>query len=338
AGRDGGGLRASGTSTRVVTIVSSTIAHNAATSFGGGIVRVSSGNPIFLRNSLVANNTATGGVASDLSGTVTSQGYNLVETTSNFVTGDQTGNIYGVDPNIGALEDNGGVTFTHALLSGSPAIDKGNSGGVTTDQRAFARPFDIASVPNAADGADIGAYEVDRTPPALESASSELTHGDAGAFGVPLLLADSALGIEPRRGVVNNNGRNYTIVLRFNRPITGGTASMTGNGTVGAVTIIGREMIVSLLTIADAQVVTLTAHNVTTQDGGILGSASIQIGFLIGDVNGNGSVNVGDALLAKNRSGQATDPGNFRTDVNRDGIINGGDTLIVRGSSGNFLP
>jgi hypothetical protein len=53
---------------------------------------------------------------------------------------------------------NGGTTFNHALLFTSPAIDKGNAFG--TDQRASARPVDDATIINAGNGADIGAFEV----------------------------------------------------------------------------------------------------------------------------------------------------------------------------------
>ncbi|HMH02708.1 MAG TPA: VCBS repeat-containing protein [Candidatus Udaeobacter sp.] len=65
------------------------------------------------------------------------------------------------DPMLGPLQDKGGPTFTHALLLGSPAIDKGNSGGVPIDQRHFYRPIDIPGIPNATggDGSDIGAFE-----------------------------------------------------------------------------------------------------------------------------------------------------------------------------------
>src|SRR5258706_3617798 len=60
------------------------------------------------------------------------------------------------------LKDNGGPTFTHALQSGSPAIENGKSFGANVDQRGFARPVDSLSFPNAigGDGSDIGAYEV----------------------------------------------------------------------------------------------------------------------------------------------------------------------------------
>jgi hypothetical protein len=45
----------------------------------------------------------------------------------------------------------------------STAIDAGNSGGLTTDQRGLPQPFDSADIPNAegGDGSDIGAYEAD---------------------------------------------------------------------------------------------------------------------------------------------------------------------------------
>ena len=54
------------------------------------------------------------------------------------------------DPKLGPLQNNGGPTQTHALLSGSPAIDAGNPSGcrdhlgalITTDQRGAARHFD----------------------------------------------------------------------------------------------------------------------------------------------------------------------------------------------------
>lgn len=59
------------------------------------------------------------------------------------------------DPLLAPLADNGGLTRTHALLSGSPAIDTGNDDGWDTDQRG-------PGFPRVQNGhADIGAYEVD---------------------------------------------------------------------------------------------------------------------------------------------------------------------------------
>lgn len=68
-------------------------------------------------------------------------------------------NIYGQDPKLGPLADNGGPTWAHALLPCSPAIDQGNSDSLTTDQRGLPRPYDAPLTANAGDGSDIGAYE-----------------------------------------------------------------------------------------------------------------------------------------------------------------------------------
>ena len=69
---------------------------------------------------------------------------------------------------LGPLQDNGGPTFTHALLSGSPAIDQGkNLSGAASDQRGFSRLVDFPAIANATggDGSDIGAFEFQNRPP-----------------------------------------------------------------------------------------------------------------------------------------------------------------------------
>ena len=58
-------------------------------------------------------------------GIVTSLGYNLASDNGGGVlTG--PGDQINTDPLLGPLQDNGGPTFTHALLSGSPAINAGD--------------------------------------------------------------------------------------------------------------------------------------------------------------------------------------------------------------------
>lgn len=59
------------------------------------------------------------------------------------------------DPRLGPLGENGGLTWTHLLLSGSEAIDAAFSNGESplVDQRGFLRPFGSAP--------DLGAVEVD---------------------------------------------------------------------------------------------------------------------------------------------------------------------------------
>jgi CSLREA domain-containing protein len=166
----GGGLYSVGT-THLYNV---TITDNAADTDnndlgnGGGIASANA-DEVSLRNTLVsgnADNSSPGTVAPDCSGEVISAGYNLIrETTGCILLGDLTGNVTGQAARLGPLQDNGGPTFTHALLLSSPAIDAGGPGGcrddqgalLTTDQRGYARPVD-------GDGGfrprcDVGAFE-----------------------------------------------------------------------------------------------------------------------------------------------------------------------------------
>jgi hypothetical protein len=83
----------------------------------------------------------------------------------------------GVNPMLGPLQANGGPTATRALLPGSPAIDKGNSVGEGSDQRAFTRPIDFPGLADAAggDGSDIGAFELAQACSGQATPSSSCT-------------------------------------------------------------------------------------------------------------------------------------------------------------------
>jgi hypothetical protein len=124
---------------------------NSASFVGGGIAN---GGTLTLSNCIVGNNTAPAGP--DIFGTVDSGDYNLVENTSGAILSG-THNITGVDPMLGPLLDNGGPTFTHELLTGSPAINAGDP--------SFTPPPDYdqrgPGYPRVVNGSiDIGAFEV----------------------------------------------------------------------------------------------------------------------------------------------------------------------------------
>jgi hypothetical protein len=72
---------------------------------------------------------------------------------------DQVGSVAKpIGARLGQLQDNGGPTFTQALLPGSRAIDRGdNNGAPATDQRGVARPRDGDG--NGSKVVDIGALE-----------------------------------------------------------------------------------------------------------------------------------------------------------------------------------
>jgi hypothetical protein len=166
-------------------------------------------------------------------------------------------------------------------------------------------------------------------PLALSSAVSRKAHGAAGTFDIPLP------GVESR-----GSAGNHTMVVFFNNEVVSGSATVSsGVGSVsGSPTFTGNMMTISLAGVADAQNLTVTLQGVTDSFGQTLPPTAITMGVLIGDTNGDRTVNSGDALQTRSRSGETASATNFRSDVNGDGSINTGDALLVRGRSGNSLP
>jgi len=190
----GGGIFNSGT----LNLTSVTVAYNNTTnpgSTGGGVFNFSDSNrsgTANLFNTIVAKNTSAGS-APDFSGTISQAStFNLIGNgtgMTGITNGDANGNRVGtalspIDPKLGSLALNGGTTLTHALLSGSPAIDKGNATG--TDQRGFVRPVDNPAIANATggNGADIGAFEV-QTANAMPTTIEQCKNGGWKTFTMP---------------------------------------------------------------------------------------------------------------------------------------------------------
>ena len=160
----GGGIYNSG----ALTLVFSTLTGNQADN-GGGVFNDpnSSGmkppGSAKVRNTIiVANLLSTDGVNPDVSGSFTSNGYNLIgDGTGSTGFGEATCDIVGtsdnpIDPRLAPLDFNGGPTQTIALLPDSPAIGAADPTVLDTDpitdQRGLPR--------HASNGrADIGAFE-----------------------------------------------------------------------------------------------------------------------------------------------------------------------------------
>jgi CSLREA domain-containing protein len=147
----GGGIRVDNGS---LTIAYSTVSGNSSAGPAGGIL---SQDTLTLLGALVSGNTASSNPDLHESRAGVAW-YTLIGSADGHsVTGGTDGNIVGSDPLLAALASNGGPTQTHALGTGSPAIDHIPSGtlgcGTTTDrdQRGVARP--------QGSGCDIGAYE-----------------------------------------------------------------------------------------------------------------------------------------------------------------------------------
>ena len=249
----GGGIYASDSSLQLesCTIVSN-YAYNSwgtpwpnpvpSPNVGGGILFTTSsststavfesGNSIFAGN--VSTISQSSPVGSDCTGDMLSLGYNLIQdTNSSTITGDTTGNIYGRDPLLGPLQDNGGPTLTHALLPGSPAINAGSPLNFPpTDQRGFPRFQD-------GDGngstADIGAFEVrepghvtfivkslaDSGPGTLRNAVTFAQAGDTITFDAQgiILLTSGKLAISNNVQIIGPGASQLTIDAQGLSPV-----------------------------------------------------------------------------------------------------------------------
>lgn len=123
-----------------VTLTNCTLSGNSATN--GGIFNFKVGNgagaDVILRNNIFKTGAAGANLVNS-GGAITSQGHNLSnDNGGGFLTG--TADQINTDPQLGSLADNGGPTQTHALLSGSPAINGGDDAlAPSQDQRGFFR-------------------------------------------------------------------------------------------------------------------------------------------------------------------------------------------------------
>jgi hypothetical protein len=165
---DGGAIRNDG----VVTLVNSTVSGNSANGNGGGIASSIAGTVTLVNSTITANTAGTSGGGIKSAGTLNIRNTIVALNNPDNVSGtvnDQGNNLLSGDPLLGTLRNNGGPTFTHALLYDSPAIDAGNACVVNnsctpaygvsllTDQRGLARQVDGDLTAGAV--VDIGAYE-----------------------------------------------------------------------------------------------------------------------------------------------------------------------------------
>ncbi len=205
----------------------STISDN----FGGGVFN---SNSATVTSSIIAHNTSSEVIFTtvtpgtntddDLSGTkaFTSGGNNLIgvvdgfgssafdsPSTAGFVNGEND-DLVGtsdnpLDPKLGELQDNGGLTLTQKLLEGSPGIDAGsNPNDLATDQRGEGFERTVGN------GNDIGAFEVQNIngnpgggnphPGAMP------TSGDDTLIGTP--CNDLLEGLEGNDILIGNSGND----------------------------------------------------------------------------------------------------------------------------------
>jgi hypothetical protein len=154
---------------------------------------------VFIRSTIVAGN-ASDVVGPDVFGPVISAGHSLVGATDNSrgwaATDLQGTQASPLDPRLGPLQDNGGPTFTHAILTGSPAVAAGDVAlRLSNDQRGTSRS--VALVP------DIGAFE------AAPAVQFRLIAPPQVGPGEPFSLSVIALDAE------NHTASTYTGTIHF---------------------------------------------------------------------------------------------------------------------------
>lgn len=143
-----------------VTLTNNSGRGNQTASFtGGGIQTLNTGTTV-VKNSIIAKNNGLGG-ADDCAGkafTADSR-FNLIGNTTGCALPANTSTwLLNINPNLGALASNGGPTQTHALLSGSPAVNMAYQ--FPPPAADGCEPHDQRGVPHPQGGrCDMGAYE-----------------------------------------------------------------------------------------------------------------------------------------------------------------------------------
>ena len=232
----GGGIANYGVN---LQITSSTIVHNSASgdsgALGGGIYGSPNGSTR-TDSSIIALNTASTGPDFTGAGGLQSLGYNIIGNNADAVISSQPTDQIGtpvapIDPLLAPLANNGGLTLTHALQAGSPAIDHGDPAAPPEDQRGYGRvdvpdvgAFEFGAVATilrnistrafvqTGDNVVIGGFIVEGTEPKrviIRAIGPELTQ-----YGVPNALANPTLELHNRTGALiasNDNWRTTVI-------------------------------------------------------------------------------------------------------------------------------
>jgi hypothetical protein len=152
-----------------------------------------------IANSIVSHNSGENCVADASNSVIIDGGHNLSSDSScNFASNFGADNV---NPLIGPLAGNGGLTRTHALLQGSPAIDAADDALCPpADQRGTARPQGAHC--------DVGAYEATGDEP--EPEGTQTTWGNANCSGEnhgdPADPVDSLLTLRADAGLGANTG------------------------------------------------------------------------------------------------------------------------------------
>ncbi len=169
--------------------------------------------------------------------------------------------------------------------------------------------------------------------PSVAVTMAERTHGAAGLFDLVTSTIPTNPTTDPRIGP------NHNMVFTFDKPVTGGTASVTeGIATAGTPIFKANTMTVPLTGVTDKQYVTVTVSSVASADGGTNGSGVMRVGYLLGDVNQSRVVSVGDLGLVNAQLSQPVTAANFLKDVNANGTLTLADKGLTNANLTKALP
>ncbi len=205
AGAFGGGMF-NATSSPMLTNV--TFSGNSAT-YGGAIYNGSGSNPS-ISNSIFWGD-ATQEISNDTSTPIIKD--SIVQGGCTASIGTCT-NVLNANPKLGPLQNNGGLTKTHALLAGSAAIDAGgvNAACAVKDQRGYPRPQDGNG--DSKSLCDMGAYELLPTAKSVSIAAQDgwvLESGETTNVGGTLDAGSATFAVGD-----NAARKQYRGVLSFN--------------------------------------------------------------------------------------------------------------------------
>jgi CSLREA domain-containing protein len=306
---DGGGIY----NFNELSLINSTITNNTADSNGDGVGNgggvlssesdTYSGGLTVVGNTIIAGNfdkSSSGNINPDVSGTTfRDSGNNLIGNqtgSTGFTTSTLVGtNASPIDPKLGLLQNNGGATLTHALLTGSPAINAGNNSlvatNVTTDQRGagFNRIFNNT--------VDIGAYEVQSPitplPVNTDTVVTNTNDSGAGSLRQALLNANATAGAD----TITFAGSVFTDATPDIITLTSGQLTISDDVTI--VGIGASKLTVSGNNASSVLEITGTGTDVSIDGLKIANANDVIYGSIL--LDSNASLNLTNSIVSDNR-------------------------------------
>ncbi|MFN5857624.1 MAG: FG-GAP-like repeat-containing protein, partial [Pseudanabaenaceae cyanobacterium] len=295
----GGGIDNNGN----LTVSNSTFSGNSAANRGGALWNYST---LSLSNSTFSGNIApNGGGVYYQQGTITTLQNNLFadSTISNYTP--NATNLVGTAAALGldsTLQNNGGPTQTHALLSGSSAINAA-TGGTSTDQRGIA----------AIGSRDIGAFEYQYQLPSVTVAAgiNPVEGNTNGTFTITLDQPAPVGGLTVNFSLAGTatNGTDYTLSQSASTNITAVTGSSftiaAGATTATLAVVAPNDSIADPNEIVQINLMGGNSYILSNPNPQFTAAPAVGVGtspfaVTLGDVNGDGKLDLLTANLSSN--------------------------------------